>query len=146
MEPLSYAKYPSALKTIGEVSEDIGVATHVLRFWESKFQQITPQKRRGRRYYSANDINIIKTIKELLYDNGYTIKGVHKFLQDSKKLESLNALPSNANKFKKDFSGKIIAGNENAKNSPLGIAAEKLVKLQQIYAGLSLLRNKIASI
>jgi len=73
-------KSPTALRTIGEVAEHVGVATHVLRFWESKFSQIKPQKRRGRRYYRQEDINIIVQIRELLYNRGYTIRGVQKFL------------------------------------------------------------------
>ncbi len=82
-------KSPSALRTIGEVAEDVGVATHVLRFWESKFNQIKPQKRRGRRYYRPEDVRTITQIKSLLYVQGYTIRGVQKFLS----AESKNRLP-----------------------------------------------------
>ncbi len=79
----SYAtKSPSALRTIGEVSQELGVASHVLRFWESKFKQIKPQKRRGRRYYRPEDVRIIHQIKALLYQQGYTIRGVQRFLSN----------------------------------------------------------------
>lgn len=78
-------KHQDALRTIGEVAAELGVATHVLRFWESKFAQIKPQKRRGRRYYDADAVNTIKTIKELLYEQGYTVKGVRKFLSTARK-------------------------------------------------------------
>jgi len=73
-------KSDTALRTIGEVAQDLDVATHVLRFWESKFHQIKPQKRRGRRYYRPEDVTIITKIKELLYEQGYTIRGVQKYL------------------------------------------------------------------
>jgi DNA-binding transcriptional MerR regulator len=76
----SIEKSDTALKTIGEVAIQLDVATHVLRFWESKFHQIKPQKRRGRRYYRSEDVATITKIKELLYKNGYTIKGVQKYL------------------------------------------------------------------
>nr|WP_256172124.1 MerR family transcriptional regulator [Anaplasma phagocytophilum] len=60
---------------IGTVAKEVGVEQYVLRFWESKFSQISPIKRRGRRLYGRNDIEIIKKIKHMLYDLGYTIKG-----------------------------------------------------------------------
>jgi DNA-binding transcriptional MerR regulator len=90
-------KSPSALRTIGEVAEDVGVATHVLRFWESKFNQIKPQKRRGRRYYRPEDVRTITQIKSLLYVQGYTIRGVQKFLSAESKnrlLEKQITLPA----------------------------------------------------
>ena len=76
------SKSPSALRTIGEVSLELGVAPHVLRFWESKFKQIKPQKRRGRRYYRPEDVRIIHQIKALLYQQGYTIRGVQRYLSN----------------------------------------------------------------
>jgi DNA-binding transcriptional MerR regulator len=93
---MSLEKSPNALKTIGEVAEDIDVATHVLRFWESKFHQIKPQKRRGRRYYRPEDVVIITQIKALLYGQGYTIRGVQKFLSTEfkmKEADNKNAPP-----------------------------------------------------
>ena len=78
----SQKKSRRAYKTISEVSEEIGVATHVLRFWETKFAQIKPTKRSGgRRYYSADDVDILHNIRSLLYDEGYTIKGVQAYLK-----------------------------------------------------------------
>ncbi|MCE3233439.1 MAG: putative transcriptional regulator, MerR family [Rickettsiaceae bacterium] len=81
-------KSPTALKTIGEVAEDLDVATHVLRFWESKFHQIKPQKRRGRRYYRPDDVMVISQIKSLLYGQGYTIRGVQKYLATEVKMKA----------------------------------------------------------
>jgi len=77
-------KSPDAYRTIGEVSEQLGVAQHVLRFWESRFSQIRPVKRAGnRRYYRPEDIALIRRIRELLHDEGYSIRGVQKLLKAS---------------------------------------------------------------
>lgn len=77
-------KSPEAYRTIGEVSEILGVAQHVLRFWESRFSQIKPVKRAGnRRYYRPDDIALIRRIRELLHDEGYSIRGVQKLLKAS---------------------------------------------------------------
>ncbi|MDB2415265.1 MerR family transcriptional regulator [Rickettsiales bacterium] len=86
---MSSEKSPTALRTIGEVAEELGVATHVLRFWENKFNQINPQKRRGRRYYRPEDIKTISQIKSLLYNQGYTIKGVKNFLSKRNSSEQI---------------------------------------------------------
>ena len=77
-------KSPDAFRTISEVSEELNVPSHVLRFWETKFKSIKPLKRSGnRRYYRPSDILIIKEIKQLLYNNGYTVKGVQKILDSN---------------------------------------------------------------
>jgi DNA-binding transcriptional MerR regulator len=76
-------KSSSAYRTIGEVAEITDVPQHVLRFWESKFPSIAPQKIKGRRYYRPQDIEQIKTIKHLLYNNGLTLKGVTQALKSS---------------------------------------------------------------
>lgn len=76
-------KSESAFRTISEVSEDLDVPQHVLRFWESKFPQIKPLKRGGgRRYYRPEDLNLLRHIRDLLYKDGYTIRGVQKLLRD----------------------------------------------------------------
>ena len=74
-------KSPHAFRTISEVSNETNIPTHVLRFWETKFSNINPLKRSGnRRYYRPEDVKTIMQIKTLLYDNGYTVKGVQKLL------------------------------------------------------------------
>lgn len=81
-------KSDSAYRTISEVADGIGVATHVLRFWETKFTQIQPVKRQGgRRYYRPEDVQLIERIHDLLHGQGYTIKGVQSLLKENKKLE-----------------------------------------------------------
>lgn len=81
-------KSDSAYRTISEVADGIGVATHVLRFWETKFSQIQPVKRQGgRRYYRPEDVQLIEKIHDLLHNQGYTIRGVQGLLKVDKKLE-----------------------------------------------------------
>lgn len=76
------AKSQAAFRTISEVADELGVAQHVLRFWESKFPQIRPLKRGGgRRYYRPEDVDLLRQVKVLLYDEGYTIKGAQKLLR-----------------------------------------------------------------
>ncbi len=75
-------KAPSAFRTISEVADELDVPQHVLRFWETKFTQIKPLKRGGgRRYYRPEDVALLKRIHNLLYTEGYTIKGVQKLLK-----------------------------------------------------------------
>ena len=77
-------KSPQAFRTISEVSSEINIPAHVLRFWETKFPNINPLKRSGnRRYYRPEDVKLIIRIKTLLYDNGYTVKGVQKLLKEN---------------------------------------------------------------
>jgi DNA-binding transcriptional MerR regulator len=79
----SAPKANGAYKTISEVSEEIDVPQHVLRFWESHFPQVKPSRMRGsRRYYRPEDVDVLKTIKTLLYNKGYTIKGAKQVVRD----------------------------------------------------------------
>lgn len=76
-------KSKAAFRTIAEVAEELGVATHVLRFWETKFPQINPMKASGgRRYYRPDDVELVKLIKDFLYNKRYTIEGVQKIFKD----------------------------------------------------------------
>jgi DNA-binding transcriptional MerR regulator len=76
-------KSPDAFRTISEVADWLGVPTHVLRFWESRFSQVKPVKRAGgRRYYRPNDMLLLGGIKRLLHDDGMTIRGVQKMLRE----------------------------------------------------------------
>ena len=77
------AKSAAAFRTISEVSGELDVPQHVLRFWETKFSQVRPLKRGGgRRYYRPEDIVLLRRIRDLLYRDGYTIKGVQRLLRD----------------------------------------------------------------
>ena len=76
-------KSPEAFRTISEVAEEMDLPQHVLRFWETRFPQIKPLKRGGgRRYYRPDDVELLRAIKQLLYGEGYTIKGVQKLLRE----------------------------------------------------------------
>ncbi|HEY8617867.1 MerR family transcriptional regulator [Phenylobacterium sp.] len=73
------AKSPEAFRTISEAAEELNVPQHVLRFWETKFSFIRPMKRAGgRRFYRPQDIAVLKGVRRLLHDEGYTIKGVQR--------------------------------------------------------------------
>lgn len=80
------AKSAGAFRTISEVADELDVAQHVLRFWESKFPQVRPLKRGGgRRYYRPEDVDLLRRIRSLLYDEGYTIKGAQKLLKGQRR-------------------------------------------------------------
>lgn len=93
-------KSPEAFRKISEVAEDLDLPQHVLRFWETRFNQIKPMKRGGgRRYYRPDDVELLRGIKGLLYDEGYTIRGVQRLLKEQ------------GNKLAVDFGkGEISAG------------------------------------
>jgi len=79
-------KSAAAFRTISEVAGELDVAQHVLRFWESKFPQVRPLKRGGgRRYYRPEDVELLRQIRSLLYEEGYTIKGAQKLLKGHKR-------------------------------------------------------------
>lgn len=76
-------KSKSAFRSIAEVTENLGIAPHVLRFWETKFSQIKPMKTKSsRRYYRPDDVELLALIKELLYERRYTIEGVQKLFKN----------------------------------------------------------------
>src|SRR5437868_6824597 len=76
-------KSPDAFRTISEAAEDLDLPQHVLRFWETRFPQIKPLKRAGgRRYYRPDDVELLRAIKQLLYGQGYTIKGVQRLFKE----------------------------------------------------------------
>ena len=76
-------KSPDALKTIGELSHELGVAQHILRYWETKFPQLKPMQRAGnRRYYRPADVDLARRINRLLNEEGYTVRGVQKLLRE----------------------------------------------------------------
>jgi DNA-binding transcriptional MerR regulator len=76
-------KDPGALLTIGELSQELGVPQHILRYWESRFPQLRPMQRAGnRRYYRPDDVELARRIHRLLNQEGYTVRGVQKLLRD----------------------------------------------------------------
>ena len=76
-------KDPGAFLTIGELSQELGVAQHILRYWETRFPQLKPMQRAGnRRYYRPADVALARRIHRLLTEEGYTVRGVQKLLRD----------------------------------------------------------------
>lgn len=123
-------KSKSAFKTIAEVADELGVATHVLRFWETKFSQIKPMKTSGgRRYYRPDDVEIIKLIKNLLYGNRYTIEGAQQLI----KSRGLKALLGDEEIQKDFFEETIATENEAAVDANDVIAEAQKPKLSQAF-------------
>jgi DNA-binding transcriptional MerR regulator len=90
-------KSPEAFRTISEAADELGVAQHVLRFWETKFSFIKPMKRAGgRRFYRPADMSVLNTIQRLLHHEGYTIKGVQKLYRETGFRDEAVATPSPA--------------------------------------------------
>jgi len=87
--PRRTGKSGAAFRTTGEVSEELNLPAHVLRFWESKFPEIRPLKRGGgRRYYRPEDVDMLRRIRQFLYQEGYTIRGVQKLLRERERREA----------------------------------------------------------
>ncbi|WP_042442592.1 MerR family transcriptional regulator [Azospirillum sp. B510] len=87
-------KSATAYRTISEVSTDLNVPQHVLRFWETKFPQVRPLKRGGgRRYYRPEDVELLRRIQALLYQDRYTIKGVQRLLKEGRMSDPTPPVP-----------------------------------------------------
>ncbi|HEX2581963.1 MAG TPA: MerR family transcriptional regulator [Dongiaceae bacterium] len=81
--PRRQEKSAKAFRTISEVADELEIPQHVLRFWETRFTQVRPiKKESGRRYYRPEDVELLRAIRELLYDKGFAIKGVQKLIRD----------------------------------------------------------------
>ena len=101
-------KSPTALKTISEVAKELELPQHVLRFWESKFTKIRPLKRGGgRRYYRPEDLALLRKIKKLLHDDGYTIKGAQNLFQKNAMTKDSGDLTINSAEQKQSSQGNI---------------------------------------
>ena len=91
-------KSPDAFRTISEVSAELEVPQHVLRFWETKFKVVKPLKRGGgRRYYRPSDVELIRGIRDLLYKHGFTIRGAQKLIKEQGgRIDNVDAMVSAA--------------------------------------------------
>jgi DNA-binding transcriptional MerR regulator len=91
----SSEKQPDAFRTIGELASELGVAQHILRYWETKFPQLKPLQRAGnRRYYRPADVALAKRIHRLLGQEGYTVRGVQKLLAEKRGADEVSASPA----------------------------------------------------
>jgi len=136
-------KSPSAFRTISEVANDLSVPQHVLRFWESKFQQIRPLKRGGgRRYYRPEDIVLIGSIKDLLYNQGFTIRGVQKLLKENSRFPSARSMvPDPQVPVSMAASLSLSTLQSQAKPVPQSLSPEKRRELQAVLGELKALRE-----
>ncbi len=135
-------KSPEAFRTISEVSKDLSLPQHVLRFWETKFVQIKPIKRGGgRRYYRPEDVMLLRGIKNLLYNDGYTIRGVQKVIKENGTKQLLNK-----NDVRKSFTEENISNNEQSTDTLISqhsLTDTKRKKLMNVMNDLVQLRKKL---
>lgn len=129
-------KSKSAFRSIAEVTEDLGIAPHVLRFWETKFTQIKPMKTKSsRRYYRPDDVELLALIKELLYNRRYTIEGVQKLFKNRTLKDILGT------EIQKDFFEEEELETP-AVNEPLTAAVQNAINsLNEVKAELLALAN-----
>lgn len=136
------AKSPAAFRTISEVANDLSVPQHVLRFWESKFQQIRPLKRGGgRRYYRPEDIQLISGIKDLLYNQGFTIRGVQKLLKENGRSTNMRTLPSEASEPQTNATLPLMAPASTSQPAVRGLSPEKRRDVETVLSELKTLRD-----
>jgi DNA-binding transcriptional MerR regulator len=131
------AKSASAFRTISEVSQALDVPQHVLRFWESKFSQIKPLKRGGgRRYYRPEDVDLLRNIRDLLYTEGYTIRGVQKLLREG-------GIRSLGESLERSAQGKSEPAAETP--APAGLSLKQRQTLEAALSELTNLRAMLQS-
>lgn len=132
-------KSKAAFRTIAEVAEELGVATHVLRFWETKFPQIKPMKRSGgRRYYRPDDVELVKLIRDFLYEKRYTIEGVQKLFKE-KGLKNILG-----EEIQKDFfeeNEAIVELDEQSRKLVAYVQSELKIMVDELEKTLSMVSN-----
>jgi len=147
--PRRAEKSATAFRTISEVADDLEVPQHVLRFWETKFPQIRPMKRGGgRRYYRPEDIDLLRSIRDLLYEQGYTIKGVQKLMREGGlKIGEEGAIEADADAAAQAESGAAgtvsRAGSEDLPLFRGPVDDRQLREIRGIAAELSDLRDRL---
>lgn len=145
-------KSPEAFKTISEAAEELGVEQHVLRFWETKFPQIKPLKRRGgRRYYRPEDMEVLHRIRHLLYQQGFTIKGAKKALSSKEPVPAAApaAEPAQVQPAKPVAapSGQfdLLAPAQQSVQQPAGLSASQRKALENVLTSLKAARKGLQS-
>ncbi len=119
-------KSKSAFRSIAEVTEDLDIAPHVLRFWETKFVQIKPMKTKSsRRYYRPDDVAILALIKELLYEKRYTIEGVQKLFKNRSVKDILGS------EIQEDLFETIEKTEEISSKDQITLAIKELTSIKQ---------------
>lgn len=138
-------KGPNAFRTISEAAEELGVPQHVLRFWETRFSFVKPLKRAGgRRFYRPQDIAVLKGVRHLLHEEGYTIKGVAR-LQREKGVRRLIAAgdPDAADQFTDEDLADVSASAPVGRPKPMDAAKKR--KLEALVRQLEDARAKLDS-
>ena len=143
--PTPSGKSATAFRTISEVAEELTLPPHVLRFWETKFVQVKPLKRGGgRRYYRREDIELLRRIRDFLYTDGYTIKGVQKLLRPGGMKEDLQGAQTST-----DASGAVRTENNSVSiTTETSVAPANKEKLEAVLIELEearILLNKTLS-
>lgn len=157
--PSRARKSPSAFRTISEVATDLDVPQHVLRFWETKFPQLKPLKRGGgRRYYRPEDVLLLQRVRDLLYRDGYTIKGVQRLLRDgTREARADEAKPVAPSAPEPSVAEESSAHAETepseppafepvAAAAPMGLTAAQRQELEAIRAELVALRDYLKNV
>ena len=144
-------KSETAFRTISEVATLLDLPQHVLRFWETKFTQVSPMKRGGgRRYYRPEDVDVLRAIRTLLHDEGYTIKGVQKLLRKGDAKASLATATATADKAAPETTapttapqptGATMAPTDQLSASPRLDAAEMADLVQELEAARDILKK-----
>ncbi len=127
-------KSPDAFRTISEVAETLGTPAHVLRFWESRFPQVRPVKRAGgRRYYRPSDVALLAGIRQLLHEEGLTIRGVQKILREQgvRHVAALGGLLAPAS-MDQDIEAALVAELDRGAGMPAQEAAPEAVQTAQV--------------
>jgi DNA-binding transcriptional MerR regulator len=123
-------KSPDALKTIGELSQELGVAQHILRYWETKFPQLKPMQRAGnRRYYRPSDVELARRINRLLNEEGYTVRGVQKLLRDKSAQVAPELTPESA-----PVAALQVRDELQSNEEPTGVDVFRLIALRNRLA------------
>ena len=132
-------KSAAAFRTISEVAGELDVAQHVLRFWESKFPQVRPLKRGGgRRYYRPEDVELLRQIRSLLYDEGYTIKGAQKLLKSQRRGGPGDAGNGEVDEVENEDELALAGGGEETPEAgePVALSRERLGRLRDELVAL----------
>jgi DNA-binding transcriptional MerR regulator len=141
------AKAVDAFRTISEVADDLAVPKHVLRFWEGKFPQLRPMKRGGgRRFYRPEDVDLLKGIRHLLYEEGYTIKGVQKVIRENGLDWVKGCAPTSGTAAMRDRPGSTITKSKRGRPKSSGLSEAQRRQLQGVLAELETLKRLLASV
>ncbi len=128
--PAAGQKDPGALLTIGELSQELGVAQHILRYWETRFPQLRPMQRAGnRRYYRSADVELARRINRLLNQEGYTVRGVQKLLRERTSEQDLSHSDFPAAPAQSQASSEMPDNEE-----PIGVDVFRLIALRNRLA------------